>query len=52
MKKRHVQLTLTRETLHRLQDQVLSRAEGAMGKPTNDCPQSARTFCASCLCPI
>lgn len=50
MKKRHVKLTLTRETLRRLQDQVLSRAGGA--KPTDDCTvQSARTLCASCLCP-
>jgi hypothetical protein len=52
MKKRHVKLTLTRETIRRLQDEVLSRAEGA-AKPTSDCPpdRSALTLCASCLCP-
>jgi hypothetical protein len=52
MKKRHVKLTLTRETIRRLQDEVLARAEGA-AKPTSDCPpdRSAVTLCASCLCP-
>lgn len=51
MKKRHVKLSLTRETLRRLQDELLSGAQGA-AKPTDDCTvQSARTLCASCLCP-
>lgn len=52
MKKRGTKLSLKTETLYQLQDAALDQAEGGKGKPTNDCPQSARTLCASCLCPI
>jgi hypothetical protein len=53
-KTRERKLTLTRETLRRLEEPELKGVAG--GAPTHgatcDCNSSPKSLCASCLCPI